>query len=110
MSAMTFDTYGPVTGYSTATETVTDTNDNYYVSGASFNGSGTLTLTRSGLGNLTAGMASGDITGALGYTPEHPSFSGNYNDLTNKPSIYAEPEYLVVANYIISKWCYRCRN
>ena len=88
---LTFDTYGHVTGYDVGTETVTNSDTNYYVSGASFDGSGTLSLTRSGLSNLTAAMASGDITGALGYTPGTgngtSNFSGSYNDLTNKPTI-----------------------
>jgi len=33
------------------------------------------------------GITSSDITTALGYTPGTSNFSGNYNDLTNKPTI-----------------------
>lgn len=42
-------------------------------------------------GYLT-GINSSDVIAALGYTPGTSNFSGNYNDLTNKPdlSIYAE--------------------
>lgn len=38
------------------------------------------------------GITSSDVVAALGYTPGTSNFSGNYNDLTNKPdlSIYAE--------------------
>ncbi len=38
------------------------------------------------------GINSSDVIAALGYTPGTSNFSGNYNDLTNKPdlSIYAE--------------------
>lgn len=51
VTGLTFDTYGHVTGYTTGTETVTDTNN--YVSGLSFNtANGVLTATRSGLTSL----------------------------------------------------------
>lgn len=33
------------------------------------------------------GITSSDIAAALGYTPGTSNFSGNYNDLTNKPTI-----------------------
>ena len=33
------------------------------------------------------GITSSDVTTALGYTPGTSNFSGNYNDLTNKPTI-----------------------
>ena len=33
------------------------------------------------------GITSNDVTTALGYTPGTSNFSGNYNDLTNKPTI-----------------------
>jgi hypothetical protein len=52
---ITLDTYGHVTGISSAAETVTDTNN--YVNGVSFNtGDGILTLSREGLGNLTVDL------------------------------------------------------
>lgn len=33
------------------------------------------------------GITSSDVTAALGYTPGTSNFSGDYNDLTNKPTI-----------------------
>ena len=49
------DTNGHVTGLTTATETVVNTDTNYYVNSASFS-SGILTLTRIGLGSLTVNL------------------------------------------------------
>ena len=59
VTGLTFDTYGHVTGYTHATETVVDTNDNdnYYLSSASYNSStGVLTLNRSGLSAVTVNV------------------------------------------------------
>jgi len=54
---ITIDTYGHVTGISSATETVTNTDTNYYLNGASFNTSdGVLTLTVSGTSNQTVDL------------------------------------------------------
>jgi hypothetical protein len=65
VTGLTFDTYGHVQSVSTGTETVVNTDTNYYVSGGSYS-SGTLTLTRQGLTNVT-------VTG----------FPTNNNQLTN---------------------------
>ena len=77
INEMTFDEFGHVTGYNVGVEenqTFSDTN--YYLTGLSFSG-GTVTATRSGLGDLTVdldgryitGITSSDVTTALGYTP-----------------------------------------
>ena len=60
---ITLDTYGHVTGLTSATETVVDTND--YVDGITVTGSGTktITLTRTGaLSDLTANFTDNDTT------------------------------------------------
>ena len=54
---ITLDGYGHVTGISSATETVTNTDTNNYLSSASFNtGNGVLTLNRSGLSAVTVDL------------------------------------------------------
>ena len=85
ITGMTFDTYGHVTGYTTGTESNQDVTNNY-LNGASFNtGNGIVTLTRSGLGDVTVdldgryltGITSSQVTTALGYTP--PSSDTTYS-------------------------------
>lgn len=87
LTGITLDSFGRVTGHTFATENSPTSDTNYYLSGASFNGSGTLNLTVSGASNQSASMVAGDITSALGYTPGTSSFSGSYTDLSNKPTI-----------------------
>ena len=54
---VTLDAFGHVTGLVSATETVVNTDTNYYVTGMSFNtADGVLTATRQGLSNLTVGL------------------------------------------------------
>ena len=53
VSALTFDTYGHVTAYSTASETVTDTNTTYDVSSVTTSGGALLRLTAGGSGSGT---------------------------------------------------------
>jgi hypothetical protein len=54
---ITIDTYGHVTAIASATETVTNTDTNYYVTGASFNtGNGIVTLTRNDGGTVTVDL------------------------------------------------------
>ena len=72
---ITLDTYGHITGISSATETVVNTDTNNYLTGVSGSGDGTVTFTRSGLGNLTWNaahshseylpLAGGTMTGTL---------------------------------------------
>ena len=53
VSALTFDTYGHVTAYSTAAETVTDTNTTYDISSVTTTGGALLRLTAGGSGSGT---------------------------------------------------------
>jgi hypothetical protein len=53
VSALTFDTYGHVTAYSTASETVTDTNTTYDISAVTTTGGALLRLTAGGSGSGT---------------------------------------------------------
>lgn len=53
INGLTFDDYGHITAYSTNTETVVDTDLNNYVSAISGTVTGTLTLEREGLADLT---------------------------------------------------------
>ena len=73
VDGLTLDSFGRVTGISTSTENSLTSAPNYYLSGASFNGSGTLNLTVTGTSNQSASLGSGDITSALGYTPASSS-------------------------------------
>ena len=73
VDGLTLDSFGRVTGISTSTENSLTSAPNYYLSGANFNGSGTLNLTVSGTSNQSATLGSGDITTALGYTPASSS-------------------------------------
>ena len=72
---ITLDTYGHVTGLTSATETVTDTNN--YVTGASVSGTTTktLTLTRQGLSNLTATWTDLDTNTDTNYYLNTASFN-----------------------------------
>ena len=55
ITGITVDEFGHIQSVTTGTETVTDTNTNYYLSSASFS-SGTLTLGRSGLNDVTVDL------------------------------------------------------
>ena len=68
---ITLDTYGHITGITSATETVTNTDTNYYLSSASFNtGDGVLTLNRSGLSAVTV-----DLDGRYSTTDTNTTYS-----------------------------------
>lgn len=57
----------------------------------------------SDLGSYLTGITSSQVTTALGYTPGTSSFSGSYNDLTNKPTIPTNNNQLTNgAGYITS--------
>ena len=68
---ITLDTYGHITGITSATETVVNTDTNYYLSSASWNtGNGVLTLNRSGLGAVTV-----DLDGRYSTTDTNTTYS-----------------------------------
>ena len=72
-------------GYFNTGQATTTYVDDKVVSGAGFNtNTGVLTLTRTDGVDVTQ-----DLDGRYALTSD--VFSGNYNDLTNKPTIYAEP-------------------
>ena len=90
---VTLDTYGHVTGLTSATETITDTND--YVSSMSFNtSSGALTLTRTDSGTVTEDLdgryllTSGKAADADLLDGQNGTYYLDYNNFTNKPSLY----------------------
>jgi hypothetical protein len=65
------DTYGHITGITSATETVVNTDTNYYLSSASWNTTnGVLTLNRSGLGAVTV-----DLDGRYSTTDTNTTYS-----------------------------------
>lgn len=79
VTALTFDTYGHVTGYETATETVTDTNTTYSA-GTGITLSGT-TFSNAGVTSITAGtgISVNASTGGVTIT----NSINNTNQLTN---------------------------
>lgn len=61
------------------------TNDAGYITSSALNGYATETWV--GNQGYITGITSNDVTTALGYTPGTSNFSGDYDDLTDKPSI-----------------------
>ena len=81
---------GGVAEITVPTATSDLTNDSGYITSSALSGYATEAWV--GQQGYLTGITSSDVATALGYTPGTSNFSGDYDDLTNKPdlSIYAE--------------------
>jgi len=95
------DSYGHITGITTATETVVDTDTNYYVTGATFNTSnGVITMTRNDGGTVTVDIdgkyqEAGTYLGAINYNNDsnanYQLLWGSGNAVYGTGGVYVNP-------------------
>ena len=110
------DGNGHVTGITTASETVVNTDTNYYVSSAAFNtGDGVLTLSRNGLSAVTVDLdgryqATGTYLGAINYNNDsnanYQLLWGSGNAVYGTAGVYLNPstDYVYGASFNASDW------
>ena len=110
------DSFGHITGITTATETVVDTDTNYYVTGATFNTStGVITMTRNDGGTVTVDIdgkyqESGTYLGAITYNDNsNASYQllwGSGNAVYGTAGVYLNPstDYVYATSFNASDW------
>ncbi len=110
------DSYGHITGITTATETVVDTDTNYYVTSASFNTSnGVITLTRNDGGTVTVDIdgkyqEAGTYLGAINYNNDsnanYQLLWGSGNAVYGTGGVYVNPyiDYVYATSFNASDW------
>jgi hypothetical protein len=113
---ITLDSNGHITGIVSATETVTDTDTNYYVTGATFNTStGVITMTRNDGGTVTVDIdgkyqESGTYLGAISYNnnsnANYQLLWGSGNAVYGTAEVYVNPstDYVYAASFNASDW------
>jgi len=110
------DSFGHITGITTATETVVDTDTNYYVTGATFNTSnGIITLTRNDGGTVTVDIdgkyqEAGTYLGAINYNNDSNStyqlLWGSGNSVYGTSGVYVNPssDYVYGGSFVADSW------
>jgi hypothetical protein len=110
------DSFGHITGITTASETVVDTDTNYYVTGATFNTStGVITMTRNDGGTVTVDIdgkyqEAGTYLGAISYNNNSNSnyqlLWGSGNAVYGTAEVYVNPstDYVYAASFNASDW------
>jgi hypothetical protein len=113
---ITLDSNGHITGIVSATETVTDTDTNYYVTGATFNTStGVITMTRNDGGTVTVDIdgkyqEAGTYLGAISYNNDSNSnyqlLWGSGNAVYGTAGVYVNPssDYVYATSFNASDW------
>jgi hypothetical protein len=113
---ITLDSNGHITGIVSATETVTDTDTNYYVTGATFNTStGVITMTRNDGGTVTVDIdgkyqEAGTYLGAISYNNDSNStyqlLWGSGNAVYGTAGVYVNPssDYVYAQSFNAGDW------
>jgi hypothetical protein len=110
------DSFGHITGITTATETVVDTDTNYYVTGATFNTStGVITMTRNDGGTVTVDIdgkyqEAGTYLGAITYNDNsnanYQLLWGSGNAVYGTGDVYVNPstDYVYAKSFNAGDW------